>query len=321
MTVLITGGAGFIASHMVPYLLERTSHDLLLLDNFNDYYDPKLKRASAAALAGQKRVKLEKGDFCDFTYTRELFQRHRPNHVIHLGAYPGVPFSLQEPNIYVQNNIAGTTALLEAAREYRVERFLFASSSTVYGLGVPPPFVEDAPLGVPASPYGVSKRAAELMGMTYQKLFGVPFTSLRVFNAYGPRIRPDLALSIFTHKILAGEPIPLFGDGSVKRDFTHVSDICAGFQAALTADKIAGECINLGHNQPVEVRSLIALIEKFAGRKAIIDQRPPREGDMPFTCADLAKSLRLLGYEPKVAMEDGVREYVEWAKARPAPLP
>ena len=153
------------------------------------------------------------------------------------------------------------------------------------------------------------------MGQTYQKLFGVPFTSLRLFNVYGPRLRPDLALCIFTRKILAGERLPLYGDGSILRDFTHVNDICAGIMAAFTAPNIAVECINLGHNEPIEVRRLIALIEQYSGKKAAIEFLPPRAGDMPVTCADLTKSCRLLGYQPQVSIEQGVKEYVDWMRS------
>jgi UDP-glucuronate 4-epimerase len=316
MSVLITGGAGFIASHLARLLLDKTPHSLLLFDNFNDYYDPRLKRENVRPLLKRDRVRLIEGDFRDSEFVQRLFSQHRPQYVIHLGAMPGVPYSLKRPELYVENNVGGTTSLLEAARRYPVERFLFASSSTVYGLGVEPPFCEDKPLGVAASPYGATKRSAELLGQTYHQLYGVAFTSLRLFNAYGPRIRPDLALSIFTERILRGEPITIYGDGTVRRDFTHVSDTCQGILAALEAPNIAGECLNLGHNAPVEVGQLVELIEEAAGRSAIIERKPPREGDMPFTCADLAKAQRLLGYNPVVPIEEGVSDYVEWARRR-----
>jgi UDP-glucuronate 4-epimerase len=315
MPILVTGGAGFIASHLCQRLLEATSAPLVLLDNFNDYYDPQLKWQNASELRHHPRVTVEEDDFCDPEVCESIFKRYHPRNVIHLGASPGVPASLVDPLLYVRNNVDGTTALLEAARRCPIERFLFASSSTVYGLGVEPPFREDGPQGVPASPYGATKRAAELMGFTYHKLYGVPFTSLRLFNVYGPRLRPDLALAIFTRKILRGEPIDLYGDGSVLRDFTHVSDVCTGFLAALRAPAVAGESINLGHNEPVEVSRLIALIERYAGKEAIIQRHPARAGDMPLTCADLEKAGRLLDYRPQVGIEEGVREYVEWFRS------
>jgi UDP-glucuronate 4-epimerase len=223
-----------------------------------------------------------------------------------------VPASLREPRQYVENNVTGTLSLLEAARRHPVERFLFASSSTVYGRGAAAPFVEDAPPGIPASPYGASKRSAEIMGLTYHQLFGVPFVSLRLFNVYGPRLRPELALAVFTRAILEDMPLPLYGDGSVLRDFTHIRDICSGWLAALTAPNVAGQCLNLGHDRPIAIRDLIKLIEAAAGRTAQIDHKPPRTEDMPFTHADLSKSRKLLAYEPRVEIEEGVREYVDW---------
>lgn len=312
MTILVTGGAGFVASHLCQRLLETTAASLVLVDNFSEYYDPQLKRQNANELLTHPRVTLEEVDFCEPEVCQSLFKTYHPRHVIHLGASPGVPMSLQDPLLYVRNNLTGTTALLEAARRCPLESFLFASSSTVYGVGVEPPFREDGPQGIPASPYGATKRAAELMGFTYHRLHNVPFTSLRLFNVYGPRLRPDLALAIFTEKILDGKPITLYGDGTVLRDFTHVNDICDGFLAALSKPSVAGESINLGHNEPVEVSRLIALIERYAGRPAVIDRQPPRAGDMPLTCADLEKARRLLGYKPKVGIEQGVHEYVEW---------
>ena len=312
MAILVTGGAGFIGSHLVEHLLAATDQSLVVLDNFNDYYDPLLKRAAAAAWLNQQRITVVEADYGDPDTANRVLLDYQIRVICHLGASPGVPASLAHPRQYAENNVVGTTTLLDAARRHPVERFLFASSSTVYGRGAPAPFVEDGPLGIPLSPYGASKRAAEIMGLTYHQLFGVPFVSLRFFNVYGPRLRPELALAVFTRAILEGTPLPLFGDGSVLRDFTHVSDICRGVIAALTAPNIAGQCINLGHDRPIRISRLIELIEAAAGRKATIDHRPPRAEDMPFTHADLTKARRLLDYEPQVEIEEGVREYVEW---------
>jgi UDP-glucuronate 4-epimerase len=317
MAILITGGAGFVGSHLVEMLLVATDQPLVVLDNFNDYYDPRLKRANVAAFARNPRVTLVEGDFCETDLADDLVLKHQVRAICHLGASPGVPASLQRPREYVENNVVGTTALLEAARKHRVERFLFASSSTVYGRGAAAPFVEDAPLGIPASPYGASKRAGEIVGQTYHQLFGVPFVSLRFFNVYGPRLRPELALAVFTRAILNKSPLPLYGDGTVLRDFTHVSDICRGIVAALTAEPsaVAGECINLGNDRPIRISRLIELVEQAAECKALIEHREPRAEDMPFTHADLTKARRLLSYEPRVPIEQGVAEYVAWLRS------
>src|SRR5438874_2483572 len=285
MSLLITGGAGFIGSHLVEHLVAATDKRLVVLDNFNDYYDPQLKRQNAAAWSDNPRVALIEADFGNADTAENLLLEEKVTAICHLAASPGVPASLRHPRDYFQNNVIGTVTLLEAVRRHPVERFLFASSSTVYGRGAAAPFVEDAPLGIPASPYGASKRAAEIAGLTYHQLFGVPFVSLRFFNVYGPRLRPELALAVFTRSILERTPLPLYGDGSILRDFTHVSDICRGIRAALSAPNIAGQCINLGHDQPIAVRRLIELIEQAAGRKARIEHRPPRIEDMPFTHA------------------------------------
>src|SRR5262245_55432038 len=198
MSILITGGAGFIGSHLVEHLLATTDQRLIVLDNFNDYYEPSLKRQNAAAWAGNQRVTLVEGDFGDRDTAEAVLLDHQVTAICHLAASPGVPASLRHPREYFQNNVVGTVTLLEAARRHPVERFLFASSSTVYGRGAAAPFVEDAPLGIPASPYGARKRAAAIAGLTYHQLFGIPFVSLRFFNVYGPRLRPELALAVFT---------------------------------------------------------------------------------------------------------------------------
>src|SRR5487761_1618527 len=260
MSLLVTGGAGFIGSHFIERLLIDRDEPVVCLDNFNDFYDPALKRANVAGFAEHPRVTLIEGDFRDAEAMRRLFQSHRVSHVVHLGAYAGVRPSVANPFIYEQTNIGGTLALLEAARQKPVERFLLASSSTVYGHPATSPFVEDAPLGRPLSPYGASKRAAEVFGLTYLQLHQAPVVCLRPFSVYGPRLRPDLALSIWTKAILTGDKLPLFGDGAVRRDFTHVSDICTGLLAALERPKVVGETINLGHDEPLALTQVIAAL-------------------------------------------------------------
>lgn len=320
MTVLVTGGAGFIGSHLVEYLVANSDRQMVVVDNFDPYYSPALKKSTADRLAAlSSRVLIAHADCGDSLAIERLLDQHQVREVIHLAASPGVPASLREPVQCLRNNVDVTLALLEAVRKHPVERFLFASSSTVYGRGASAPFEEDAPMGVPVSPYGVSKRAAELLGLNYHYLYQIPFVSLRFFNAYGLRIRPELALAAFTRAILRGTPLTLFGDGSALRDFTHVSDIARGITLALTHPQfdtqVSGECFNLGSCTPISVLELIAMIETAAGKKAIIDRRPTRTEDMTRTHASLEKSARVLGYAPERSIEIEVPRYVEWAIA------
>ena len=313
MSVLVTGGAGFIGSHFIELLLARdAAARIVCLDDFNDYYDPALKRANVARFANDPRVSIVEQSFCDAASVERLLNEHQVRRVVHLGAYAGVRASVDHPAIFVKTNVGGTLALLEAARTRPLERFVLASSSTVYGQGAREPFVEDAPLGIPLSPYGVTKRAAELLCFSYWKMHRVPAVCLRPFSVYGPRIRPDLAMWVFAESIAGSRSIPLLGDGNYRRDFTHVSDVCEGLLVAMEAEGVVGEAINLGHDTPVPIRELIALLEKALGRKAVIEHRPASPADLPVTCADLTKARRLLDYEPSVALADGVRDFVAW---------
>lgn len=312
MAILVTGAAGFIGSHLVERLLESDGPRLVCLDDFNDFYDPARKRANVQGFASHPRVRMIAGTFCDAEAMRRLFDESAITHVVHLGAHAGVRTSIQTPMMYVQANVTGTLSLLEAARYHPVERFLLVSSSTVYGRGAAVPFVEDAVLGAPLSPYGATKRAAELLARTYLDLHQVNVVCLRPFSVYGPRLRPDLALAVFARALVEGRSLPLFGDGSIRRDFTHVSDICAGLQAALVMPNVIGETINLGHAEPIEMRQVIELLAQALGKPGRIDYLPEQPGEMPVTFADLSKARRLLGYAPQVAFADGVREYADW---------
>ncbi|REK17237.1 MAG: NAD-dependent epimerase/dehydratase family protein [Planctomycetota bacterium] len=317
MAILVTGAAGFIGSHFVERLLaERPDARIVALDDFNAYYDPALKRQNAAGIAGSERVTLVEGSFGDARLVEDVMTRHEVRAIVHLGGYAGVRASVSMPLAYAEANVQGTLVLLEAARLHPVERFVLASSSTVYGAGCDVPFREDAPLGVPLSPYGASKRAAEIFAEYYTRMQGVPAVWLRPFSVYGPRMRPDLAMHVFASAITAGRPIPLFGDGSYQRDFTHVSDVCAGLLSAMTAEGVVGQAINLGHHKPVAVAELVRLLEDALGRQANIDRKPAFAGDMPVTCADLSKAERLLGYRPRVTISEGVRDFVAWFRGQ-----
>jgi UDP-glucuronate 4-epimerase len=311
-TILVTGGAGFIGSHFIEQLLATTADDVICVDNLDGFYDPALKRANAAAWLSNRRVRLVEHDFGDMAAMVLLIERQAVRRIVHLGALPGVSPSVRAPLAYQQTNVGGTLALLEAARETRIDRFLLVSSSTVYGKGAAAPFQEDGPLGVPASPYGATKRAAELLGLTYHQLHGLPVVCLRPFSVYGPRLRPDLALARFAAAIWQGEPITLFGDGSALRDFTYVDDICAGLRAALDRPGIEGEAINLGCGRPIEMREVITALEHALGRRACVRRAAPRPEDLELTFADIRKARRLLGYEPRVSFETGVARYANW---------
>lgn len=312
MAILVTGGAGFIGSHLIQRLLDERDDDILCVDNFNDFYDPAQKRANIESFASQPRVTMVEASICDASKMEQLFAEHGVRQVVHLAAYAGVRYSVDHPHLYQEANVGGTLSLLEAARQHPLDRFVLISSSTVYGRGAGVPFVEDAPLGIPMSPYGATKRAAELMGFTYLDLHQVPVVAIRPFSVYGSRLRPDLALTIFTAAILEGRALPLFGDGSIRRDFTHVSDLCSGLISALDAEGAVGEAINLGHHDPIAMRELIATLERALDREAVIDYLPEKPGDMPITFADLSKARNLLGYHPQVEFEEGVREFVAW---------
>lgn len=311
MSVLVTGGAGFIGSHVVERL--RGAHRrVIVLDNFAEDYDPQRKSRNVAPWQADREVIVRQGSYGDAELVRQLLTEFEIRQVIHLGGSPGVRESVAQPGRYFENNVNHTLTLLEEIRRQPVARFLYASSSTVYGRGAPAPFVEDGPLGVPLSPYGASKRAAEILCQTYHQLHGVPVVILRLFNVYGPRLRPELALSIFTRAIVRGEKLPLFGDGSVLRDFANVRDVVAGITSALQAEQVAGEIINLGNHQPVSVQRVIELIEQAVGKKGQIERFPARPEEMPLTYADISKAQRLLQFQPRVSIEEGIAEFVAW---------
>ncbi len=314
MAILVTGGAGFIGSHLVEFLLRETSDPIVVVDVLTPDYDPALKRHNLTSFADHPRVTIVEHDFADVERMSAVLAEHNVARIAHLGALAGVRQSVNQPFAYERSNVAGTLGLLEAARRHPVERFVLISSSTVYGAGAESPFREDAHLGTPLSPYGASKRSAELFGLNYHYLHKVPVVCCRPFSVHGPRLRPDLALSLFTRAIDQGQPLTLFGDGQQRRDFTHVSDICRGLYAALTRDGVEGQAINLGFGRPVSIRHVIEVIEHNLGKSANIIAKPAKPEDMPETFADLTKAQRLLDYAPEVPFEDGLADYVAWYK-------
>jgi UDP-glucuronate 4-epimerase len=309
MRVLVTGGAGFIGSHLVEKLLA-SGHEVVILDDFNDFYDPQTKHANIAGLA--RDLTVYHVDLRDSESVRNLFHREKVDAIAHLAARAGVRPSIQQPRLYYDTNVTGTLHLLEAARVTGVERFVFASSSSVYGASKAIRFSEDEHLTQTFSPYGATKIAGEFLCSTYSHLYNLRVVALRYFTVYGPRQRPDLAIHQFTRRIYAGQPIDQFGDGSTRRDYTYIDDVIQGTMAALQYKGSLFDIFNLGENDTIQLKDLIAAIENALGKKAKINQLPEQPGDMPLTCADISKAQKLLCYKPTTRLSDGLPRFIEW---------
>ncbi|HXL24228.1 MAG TPA: GDP-mannose 4,6-dehydratase [Chthoniobacterales bacterium] len=309
MKILVTGGAGFIGSHLVEKLLA-DGHDVAILDDFNDFYDPKMKRDNISAV--EKKIAVYDIDLRDGDKVAGLFGKEKFDVVAHLAARAGVRPSIQQPQLYYDTNVAGTLRLLEAARTNEVERFIFASSSSVYGAAKKVPFSEEERLTQTLSPYAATKIGGEFLCSTYSHLYKLRIVALRYFTVYGARQRPDLAIHHFTRKIHAGEPIDQFGDGTTRRDYTYIDDIIHGTMAALKYEGAMFDVFNLGESDTIQLKDLIAAIEKALGKKAKINRLPEQPGDMPLTCADISKARKLLGYNPKTKFQDGLPRFVDW---------
>ena len=311
-SILITGGAGFIGSHLVDRLLSEGEWRVSVVDDLNDFYDPEIKRANASTHEKNCNYQLFKADIRDQAALRNIFAENGFDCIVHLAARAGVRPSLDQPRLYAETNINGTLNLLELAREHGIKQFVFGSSSSVYGINAKVPFCEDDPIRQPISPYAATKAAGELLCHTYTHLYGIRCVCLRFFTVYGPRQRPDLAIHKFARLISEGKPIPVFGDGTTRRDYTFIDDIIAGARAAIDFDKTDYEVINLGESRTVELRELISLLEKELGKTAQIDRQPLQPGDVPQTFADIAKARRLLGYNPQTQIEEGIHTFVRW---------
>ena len=313
MRILVTGGAGFIGSHLVEKLLAG-GHSVAILDDFNDFYDPQIKRANIAALS--KDVPVHHVDLRENAAVRNLFHREKFDTIAHLAARAGVRPSIQHPQLYYDTNVTGTLHLLDAARATGVERFIFASSSSVYGVSKTVPFSEEQHLTQTISPYAATKLAAEFLCSTYSHLYKLRVVALRYFTVYGPRQRPDLAIHQFTKKIHAGQPIDQFGGGTTRRDYTYIDDIIQGTMAALTYNGPLFDIFNLGESETIQLKDLIEKIEKALGKKAKINQLPEQPGDVPLTCADISKARKLLGYNPTTQLSEGLPHFIEWFMQR-----
>lgn len=310
--ILVTGGAGFIGSHLVKNLLEEGNWQVSVVDDFNDFYSPAVKCANVAPFLENPRFALYRADIRDAVSLRRIFAENEFDAIVHLAARAGVRPSLREPRLYYETNVGGTLNLLELAREFDVRQFVFGSSSSVYGINCKIPFSEDDPIRRPISPYAATKSAGELLCHTYSHLYGIRTVCLRFFTVYGARQRPDLAIHKFSKLIREGSPIPLFGDGTTRRDYTYVDDIIQGVRAAIGYRESQHEVFNLGESQTVELRYLIELIERNLGKKAVIDRKPMQPGDVPQTFADISKARKLLNYNPHTKIEEGIEKFVEW---------
>jgi UDP-glucuronate 4-epimerase len=309
MNVLVTGGAGFIGSHLVDRLLSH-GHSVTVFDSFNDYYDPAIKRSNLKAAL--PHISLVEGDLLDQDLVQHTFRSGRFDTVVHLAARAGVRPSIEQPRLYIDVNVTGTFNLLEAAHQHGVSQFVFASSSSVYGVNEKIPFAEDDLIQNTISPYAATKLAGEQLCSNFSHLYGLRTVCLRFFTVYGPRQRPDLAIAKFTQKIDRGLPIDQYGDGSTSRDYTFIDDIVQGILGAISFSSSPFSIFNLGGSKTVRLSELIATIESALGKRAIINVLPQQPGDVPRTFADVTKAALHLDYHPDTPIQEGIPKYVEW---------
>jgi UDP-glucuronate 4-epimerase len=305
--ILVTGGAGFIGSHLVKALLDR-GDEVSIVDNFDPFYPERLKRRAL-----DSRPRLFEADIRDQQAMHDAFAQARPEVVVHLAALAGVRPSLERPAAYIDVNVRGTAALLEASRKAQTRRFVLGSSSSVYGAHAEAPFRETARVDSPESPYAASKVASEVLARTFHNLYGIEVAALRFFTVYGPRQRPDLAIHKFSRHMLAGQPLPFFGDGSTRRDYTWVDDIIAGVLAACDVP-LSLDTLNLGGARTTSLAELVAMLEEALGVKAILDRQPQQPGDVPLTSADVTHSREVLGYEPRTPIREGIEKFADWIR-------
>ena len=312
MRVLVTGGAGFIGSHLCARLVER-GDEVAAIDNFDPFYPERIKRRALAPLLA-RGLRLFQADIRDAAAVERALGDARPECIVHLAALAGVRPSIERPADYMDVNVRGTCVLLEAARKAGVRRFVFGSSSSVYGANAVPPFRETALIDSPLSPYAASKAAGEQLVSTFRNLYGLEAISLRFFTVYGARQRPDLAIHKFARRMLAGQKLPFFGDGSSRRDYTFIDDILAGVTEALTVPLSRHEIVNLGGARTTTLRELIALLEEALGVSAQLDHQPAQKGDMPLTSADVTHAGKVLGYAPRTPLREGIQLFADWIR-------
>ena len=313
-TILVTGGAGFIGSHLCERFLSG-GVKVICLDNFDSFYDPniKIKNAEGVKKKFPELFELMTGDIRNPDHLKGVFEKSQIDFVVHLAARAGVRPSISDPLLYQDVNVRGTVVLLEACKAHGIKNFVFASSSSVYGENQRVPFTEKDLDIQPISPYGATKRAGELLCYSYHYLYGINIACLRFFTAYGPRQRPEMAIHKFTRLIDRGEKIPIYGDGSSRRDYTYIDDLIDGILGVIRHHK-GFEIYNLGESQTTSLKELIQLIEEAFGKKANIEMVASQPGDVSVTYADIAKAKRMLRYQPRVKMEEGIRRFVDWYK-------
>ncbi len=315
-TYLITGGAGFIGSHLTDKLLTE-GNKVIVIDNFNDFYNPAIKENNIKHNLNNPNYKLERIDIRNQNDVNRVFTENKIDNIMHLAAVAGVRPSIENPILYQEVNCLGSQIILEAMKKYDVKNIVFASSSSVYGNTKTVPFKETDIVDYAISPYAATKKANEVMTHVYHKLFGFNVIMLRFFTVYGERQRPDLAINKFTRLIMEGKPIPVFGDGTTSRDYTYVKDIIDGITKSLNyieTHEDVYEILNLGESEPITLNQMIETIEGAVGKKAIIDRKPMQPGDVNRTYADITKAKQLIGYAPKTSFKEGIQNFVNWYK-------
>lgn len=310
MNILVSGGLGFIGSHFCQNILKK-QNKVICIDNMDPYYNPKYKNWNLELLKNYKSFTFMKGSINNQNLLNEISKKFEIQKIVHLAAKPGVQYSINHPLDCIETNVNGTLNLLEFARKFDIDSFLFASSSSIYGKSSSIPFIESKNSDMPESPYAASKRSSELFGYTYSSLYDINFSGFRLFTVYGPRGRPDMSIYKFTEKIFENQQLPLYGDGLNKRDFTYVSDIVDGISLGLEK-KLGFNIFNLGNENPITIKDLIAKLEIIIGKKANIRVLPEQLGDVPITFASTNKAKKILGYKSKISIDDGLKKFVKW---------
>ena len=314
MIYLITGVAGFIGSNLLDKLLINKNNIIIGIDNLNDFYDPNIKRKNIEHNLKNNNFHFYNIDLLDTNELNKIYENHKIDSIVHLAGYGGVRPSIENPKLYIDNNITATLNILECMKKYNIKKLVYASSSSVYGNSKESIFTETLNVSEPISPYAMTKKACEELCYTYHKLYNIDVIALRFFTVYGKRQRPDLAISKFTKLILENKSIPVFGDGNTIRDYTYIDDIVSGITSAIEYNKTSYEIINLGGGDPVSLTRMIETIENVLNKKAIIERLSMQKGDVDKTAADISKAKKLLNYNPSTSFEEGIRKFISWYK-------